>query len=302
MRVADALLARARSLGLHSLAVVGTSKNAGKSVVVASLIEALENERASSPLGICSIGRDGETIDAIESTPKPRFELRAGVFFATAEPLVPRSPACEIVAVTGERSALGRIVIARATAPVFVEIAGPPSASALRRVVCELESRAAFVLVDGAVDRIAALRGGNDAVVVAVGAASAPTIARAAEDAAALVARLRIARVDPNAETIAISGALTAARAAAFVREGERRQIVVADATQIAFGGRTFLHLSASLALRCERELHPIACTVAPLWAQGGFEPFSFARAVATATGLPAYDVYSDTHAEPQAA
>jgi hypothetical protein len=183
-----------------------------------------------------------------------------------------------------------------------VEIVGPPSAAALRRIVVELGARAAFVVIDGAVDRVAALRGGADAVVVAVGAASAPTIARAAEEAAALVARLRIARVDPADESVTIVGALTAARAAAFLRAGEMRQIVVADATQIAFGGRTFLHLSAALRLRCERELHPIACTVAPLWAQGGFEPVSFARAVAAATSLPTYDVYFDTRVEPTAA
>jgi hypothetical protein len=302
MLVAESLLARARALGLRSLAVVGTSKNAGKSVVVASLIAALSDEGDEAALGLCSIGRDGETIDAIESTPKPRFEVRAGAYFATAETLVPRSPACEIVAITAERSALGRIAIARARAPVFVEIVGPPSAAALRRIVVELGARAAFVVIDGAVDRVAALRGGADAVVVAVGAASAPTIARAAEEAAALVARLRIARVDPADESVTIVGALTAARAAAFLRAGEMRQIVVADATQIAFGGRTFLHLSAALRLRCERELHPIACTVAPLWAQGGFEPVSFARAVAAATSLPTYDVYFDTRVEPTAA
>jgi hypothetical protein len=113
MLVAESLLARARALGLRSLAVVGTSKNAGKSVVVASLIAALSDEGDEAALGLCSIGRDGETIDAIESTPKPRFEVRAGAYFATAETLVPRSPACEIVAITAERSALGRIAIAR---------------------------------------------------------------------------------------------------------------------------------------------------------------------------------------------
>jgi hypothetical protein len=302
MRVAEGLIARTRALGLRSLAVVGTSKNAGKSVVVASLIEALARDSKDESFGLCSIGRDGETIDAIESTLKPRFALRAGAYFATAEALVPRSPACEIVALTDERSALGRIAIARARAPVFVEIAGPPSANALRRIVAELEARCAFVVIDGAVDRIAALRGGYDAVVVAVGAASAPTIARAAEDAAALVARLRIARFDPTEASISVEGALTAERAAAFVRAGETRQIVVADATQIALRGRTFFHLGAALRLRCERELHPIACTVAPLWAHGGFEPAAFARAVATATGLPTYDVFFDTRAEPQVA
>ena len=55
--VAAALLARARALRAPSLAVVGTSKNAGKSVVVAALADALQREGA--PYGICSLGRDG---------------------------------------------------------------------------------------------------------------------------------------------------------------------------------------------------------------------------------------------------
>jgi hypothetical protein len=300
MPVAEALIARARAIGASSLAVVGTSKNAGKSVVVAALIDAFA--RGGAPFGLCSIGRDGETIDAIESTPKPRFFVRPGAYFATAAALVPRSPACEIVAITDERSALGPIALARAVAPAYVEIVGPPRASALRRIVVELARRAPFVVIDGAVDRVAALRGGDDAVVVAVGAASAPTIGRAAEDAAALVARLRLPLADAARERVAVTGALTSARAAAFVRDGERRQIVVADATQIAFGGRAFLQLAAHLDLRCERALHPIACTVAPLWSQRAFEPAAFARAVAEKTGLPTFDVYFGTQTLPAVA
>jgi hypothetical protein len=293
MDVAEALVARARAAGAASLAVVGTSKNAGKSVVVRAVAEALA--RAGETYGICSIGRDGEAIDAIESTPKPQFFLRPGAVFATAEALLPRSPACEILAVTSERSALGAIVIARVRATAMLQISGPPSATAVRRIVAALAARVRFVVIDGAVDRIAALRGGSDAIVVATGAASAPTIARAAEDAAALVARLRLPRADAAREAIAVTGALTAARAAHFVRKGERRQIVVDDPTQIAFGGRAFLELASQLDLRCERTLSPIACTVAPMWSQRAFEPAAFARAVAARTGLPTYDVYAGT-------
>jgi hypothetical protein len=300
MDVAEALVAGARAAGAASLAVVGTSKNAGKSVVVAAVAEALARTR--EPFGICSIGRDGEAIDAIESTPKPRFVLRPGALFATAEALVPRSPACEILAVTGERSALGAIVIARVRAVTTVEIAGPPTATAVRRVVAALAGLARFVVIDGAVDRIAALRGGRDAIVVATGAASAPTIARAAEDAAALVARLRVPQADAMRAAVRVTGALTAARAARFANEGEGRQIVVDDPTQIAFGGRAFLELAARIDLRCEHPLLPIACTVAPMWSQRAFAPAAFARAVAERTGLPAYDAYAGTQTLPGAA
>ncbi len=292
MNVAAALLAQAREIGMSSLAVVGTSKNAGKSVVVAALAEELARE--GTPFGLASLGRDGESIDALEGTPKPRFWLRVGATFATAAVLVPRSPAAEIVAVTRERCALGPIVIAASRAPGYVEIAGPPGAAALRRIVAALRKRCRFVLIDGAVDRIAALRGGQDAIVVAVGAATASTPARAADECAALVGKLRVPSSDAAHDAVAIDGALTATEAAAFVRAGERRQIVVNDPTQIAFSGRTFLELAKRLDLRCREPLHPIACSVAPQGPERAFEPCTFSREVAQRTQLPVYDVYAN--------
>jgi len=294
------LLAFARAAGARSLAVVGTSKNAGKSVTIGAVCTALE--RAAIPFGLCSIGRDGEAADVLEAHAKPRFFMRPGTLFATAATLVTRAPAVEIVALREERSALGPIVIGRVRRAGFVEIVGPPSATALRRIANALASDGRFVLVDGAVDRIAALRDGDDAIVVAVGAAGAATIEHAADDAAGLVARLRLPPADPAAPALAIDGALTAGHAAELLRAGERRQIVVRDATRVAFGGRTFLELAARLDLRCERRLHPVACTVASRSAARTFEPRAFARAVAERTGLPTLDVFAGTVTEPRAA
>lgn len=280
--------------------MVGTSKNAGKSVVIRALAEALW--RAGEAFGLCTIGRDGEAADALDGTPKPRFFLRPGTLLATPTSLVPRSPALEIVAVTPERSALGPIVLARVRAPGFVEIAGPPSSVALRRIAAALGEDGRFTLIDGAVDRIAALRDGDDAIVVATGAASAPTLGHAVDDVGALVARLRLPAYDAARPCVRVAGALTAAAAASFVRADERRQIVVRDATHVAFGGRAFTDVAARLDLRCERALRPVACTVAPLGIDRAFEPRAFARAVAERTGLPTFDVYAGTVAGPAAA
>ncbi len=290
---AAAILALAGSSGARSLVVVGTSKNAGKSVVIRALADGLA--RTGRPYGLCSIGRDGEAVDALDGGAKPRFFLRPGAVVALPAALVPRSPALEFLADSGETSALGRILVARVRAPGYVEVAGPPSASALRRVIRALEAIAGFVLVDGAVDRLAALAGGEDAVVVAVGAASAPTLALAADGAAALVARLRLPVRPPGDDVVRIAGALTAADAFELIRRGESRPIVVADATHAAFGGRTFATIAARLDLRVERAIRPVACTVAPLGRDRTFEPEAFARAVAERTGLPTFDVFAST-------
>jgi hypothetical protein len=292
MDVGAALLARARAVGASSLAVVGTSKNAGKTVTIAALCAALQGE--STSFGLCSIGRDGEAIDALDGSPKPRLDLRAGTLIATAAVLLPAHPASEVVGFSGETSALGPIVFARVRAPGRFEISGPPQANALRRIALGLHDLGAgFVLIDGAVDRIAALRGADDAIVVATGAAGAPTLSQAIDAAAALVARLQIRRPDPALEMLAIPGALSLERASNLVAQGERRQIVVTDPTRIAFGGKTFLRLAERLALRCEHPLVPVACTVASLALERSFEPAALLRGVARATGLPAYDVYA---------
>jgi hypothetical protein len=294
MDVGVRLLSLARAAGARSIAVVGTSKNAGKTVAISAVCGALEAE--GTAIGLCSIGRDGESSDALDATPKPRFFLRAGAFAATAESLVPAHPAFEVLLRSEERSALGTIVLVRARAAGHLEIAGPPSAGALRRIVRLLEARAGFVLIDGAVDRIAALRDGEDAIVVAVGTA-APTPAHAVDDVRALVARLRVPGFDSAGEMLAIDGALTATRAAELVRVGERRQIVVADPTRIAFGGRAFIALAGKLDLRCRRPLRLVACVVAPRGAERAFEPRSFLEDVARATALPTFDVYAGSEA-----
>ncbi|MBV9103667.1 MAG: hypothetical protein JO060_08750 [Candidatus Eremiobacteraeota bacterium] len=172
MHVGEALIAHARAAAKRSIVVVGTAKNVGKTVTVTAMAEALE--RRAEAFGLCSIGHDGESLDVLEGTAKPRVFLRAGAFFVTARALLPAHPATEILEMPGEDSALGPIVVARVRTAGFFEIAGPPSAAALRRMIQRLFAHGAVtVLVDGAIDRIAAVRS-EDAIVIATG----PQVAR----------------------------------------------------------------------------------------------------------------------------
>jgi hypothetical protein len=292
MDAGAALLERARSLGCDSIAVVGTGKNVGKTVAVAAVCDALE--RRCERFGLFSIGRDGESADALIGTAKPRLFLRAGALIATARSRLPAGPAVEIVAQTSERSALGSILLARVRAAGFYEISGPPTAAGVHRVSQALrDCGAPFIVIDGAVDRLAALSGGCDAVVVATGAAGGGTIEQVARDAGALVARLSVPLFDPAQPLLRIEGALSAGEARALVEAGERRQIVVRDATRIAVSGPVFSELCARLNVRCERALRPVAATVASIGPERALEPRALLQAVARATGLPTYDVYA---------
>jgi len=179
----------------------------------------------------------------------------------------------------------------------YYELIGPPSASGIRRVVGNLLELAPRVLIDGAVDRVAALAGGDDAIVVSCGAAAATTIGEAVDDVRALVVRLGTPARDAEAEIVAIDGALTPAMVSRFIREREQRTLVVRDPTQIVLTGKSALHAFEHLRIRCERPLRVIAVTVASIGRDRAFDPRAFAHAVASATGLPTFDVYTSERA-----
>lgn len=272
--------------------VVGTGKNVGKTVVVRALCE---SAWATDPaLGLTSIGRDGEAFEISDGSAKPRLFLLPGTVIATARGTLPPAPGCEILELSDLRTAAGDLLYARVRGSGYYEIAGPPTASGIRTVIDRLfELGCARVIVDGAVDRIAALAGGNDGVIVATGAASGVTLQEAVENVRALVQRLEIPMFDPARPWVKVDGALSAGAAATFTAAREQRQIVVRDPTQIVFSGNAFLGVAEHLDLRCERPLTVIAATVASIGRERYFEPRDFARRVAQATGLPTFDLYT---------
>jgi hypothetical protein len=291
MRVGYELLQLARAGGARSLFVVGTGKNVGKTVAMRAVYEAACD--AGLRTAITSIGRDGEAIDAGDSQPKPRLRLRPGTVVATASGVLPRSPASRVLELSHLQTAAGPLLYVEVAQSGFYELVGPPTASGIREAVAALARWVDFIIVDGAIDRVAALAGGDDAVIVASGAAAAGTMSEALDATSALVRRLRVPMADANEPSVRIEGALTAARTAELIASRERRQVVVRDPTQIALGGRAATHAFEHLTIRCERPLRVVAATVASIGREHSFEPGGFARAVASVTGLPTFDVYA---------
>lgn len=278
-----------------ALFVVGTGKNVGKTVTMRAIYRALI-ERGVAP-ALASIGRDGEAVDVSDAGAKPRLWLEPGTIVATARTALPLSPASEILELSTTMTAVGPLAYARVRAPAFYELIGPPTASGLRDAVQRLGTFASRVVVDGAIDRVAALAGGNDAIVIACGAAAAASIDDAIEDIRALSSRLRTPRYEPSEACVWIQGALTPSRVAELIRAKEQRAVVVRDPTQIALTGKAALAAIERLRIRCERPLHVIAATVSSEGPHRSFEPGAFVRAVAKATGLPAFDVYAGASA-----
>ena len=139
-----------------------------------------------------------------DAQPKPRLRLspgrssrrRAACFRALPRAGSSSSPIC--------RPPRARCCTRRSRTPDFTSWSGrrPPPGFAK-------PSRAArwadFVIVDGAIDRVAALAGGRDAVIVASGAAAAGTMSEAVDAASALVRRLSVPAFDRNEARCCIS-------------------------------------------------------------------------------------------------
>ncbi len=221
------------------LALVGLAKNTGKTETLAALLR--EHAAAGRPVGVTSIGRDGEEHDVIDARiEKPRVQLQAGDLVATTGALLRASGvAHERLSRTGVRTPLGEVVLARMSKPGSVEVAGPSAAADLRSVGEEmLQLGAEQALLDGAIDRRAASSPAvADGLVMATGAILGEDIddvVRATSDAVDLV-RLPATGEDGTTET---AGAASAAPGAGEA-DGEhvaleRRLVLNAEPAEIA--------------------------------------------------------------------
>ena len=281
----------ARGTGARSLIVVGTGKNVGKTVAMRAIYEAALADGVSP--GLTSIGRDGEAIDVGDAGSKPRLFLRAGTCIATARDVLPQTPAVEVLELSRLATAAGNLVYARVRGDAFYELVGPPTASGLRAAIDGLASFASQVIVDGAIDRVAALAGGEDAVIVSCGASTSGTPQESVEEVQALVMRLRVPKFDGSGTPVFIEGAFTPSMAAEAIHSAPMLTYVLEDPTQIALSGRAAIATLSKLTIRCKRPLNVIAITVASIGRANHFEPRDFAKAVAEATGLPTFDVYA---------
>lgn len=137
----------------RTVSIIGMSKNSGKTFTLNHLINEAWNKNVR--LGITSIGRDGERIDIVTETEKPRIFLQEGTFIATTTKLLELSEAVvEIIKITDFPTPLGNVVIGVVKYDGYVQISGPQTLSEMRVLVKEMiELGAELVIVDGAIDR-----------------------------------------------------------------------------------------------------------------------------------------------------
>ena len=190
--------------GARRLALVGLAKNTGKTETLTAILA--EHAASSTPVGVTSIGRDGEAHDVIDARiEKPRLNLAEGGLVATTGELLRTSGvAHERLQQTGVRTPLGEVVVARLSEPGIVEVAGPSAAADVRAVSdAMLELGAEQVLIDGAIDRRAASSPAvADGLLMATGAVLGEDIAQVVARTADAVDLVRL----PQAAEQAASG------------------------------------------------------------------------------------------------
>ena len=170
-----ALEAAVWGAGIQRVAVIGASKNAGKTTVLNALV-AIASRRGER-IGLVSVGRDGEDSDAWSGEPKPGVHVEKGTLVVTAAGrALAAGSLLRVLGEAGFRSALGPAVVCEARAPGVVELCGVPHRAAMVLAVAALQAAGAVrVAIDGAYHRQAAAHPAvADATVLALGAILAP--------------------------------------------------------------------------------------------------------------------------------
>jgi hypothetical protein len=163
--------------GIKATAIVGMTKNVGKTVTLNYLVR--EFEKAGISPGMVSAGYDGERFDRLTLKEKPRIYAPAGALVASAEACIDAADALlDTIETTALSTPLGVVKIARVKKAGLVELAGPGSVSALKELVTKMSNYGAgHILVDGAINRLASASPLlTEGTILATGAALGPTM------------------------------------------------------------------------------------------------------------------------------
>ena len=161
-----------RAGSVYTVAVMGMSKNTGKTVTVNHLLAQAAAARVT--IGVSSIGRDGEDRDHVFLIPKPPVIVWPGTIVATARATLQRTKVrFKPLGTTDIASPMGDIVIIKVLDYGAMEIAGASRGADQRKVIHQLQQcGAALLLLDGALGRSHhASPAIADGVILATGAA-----------------------------------------------------------------------------------------------------------------------------------
>lgn len=156
----------------RSLSIVGLEKNTGKTVCLNYILRRLNEMQV--PVGVTSIGVDGEQVDSVFATAKPEVTIYEGSRFITSEQHYMKRQAVSVIEhVDSRRTALGPLVTARVLVRGKVLLSGAATTGVLRSHISQLlDAGCRLAIVDGALSRLSlASPTVTDCMVLATGAA-----------------------------------------------------------------------------------------------------------------------------------
>lgn len=164
-------------LKYKSLSIVGLEKNTGKTECLNYVLKRLEH--SGKQLALTSVGIDGESMDQVTLTRKPEIELFENLIFVTSEKhFGAKQLDAEILTLSERRTALGRLVTARARSTGKVIFSGPPDSVWLRQTIDAMQNYGVnTTIVDGALSRLSpASPAVAESMILATGAAVSANI------------------------------------------------------------------------------------------------------------------------------
>lgn len=135
------------------IALIGMAKNAGKTTVLNHIIKTIASEYQ---LAITSIGFDGEELDHIYQTKKPKIEVIPGMLFATTKDALKDSTIdYDVIKELPITTAMGAVVIGVAKSIGTVQLTGPSRKLELEQLNQEFVALGAEkILLDGAFGKL----------------------------------------------------------------------------------------------------------------------------------------------------
>lgn len=174
------------------ISIIGMEKNVGKTTLLNFLIKKIGDKRV---VGLTSIGRDGEEVDVVTTTSKPRIYVYPNTIIATARDCLRNCDITgEILYTTDFSTPMGNIVLVRAVTAGYVDIAGPSFNSQIKEIL-ELMERfgSGLSIVDGALSRKgSAMSDVTEATILSTGAALSLDMGKVIDETKTTVSLLQL--------------------------------------------------------------------------------------------------------------
>ncbi len=172
----------------RTLSIVGMAKNAGKTTALNYLVEEADDE--SIRIGVTSTGRDGETVDLVTNTEKPKVYLYEDTIVSVPTSLFDFAEASlEIISMSRARTSIGELLLCRVCESGYVQIAGPVATADTKKLCMKMfDLGAELILIDGAIDRKSiASPDTSDAIILSTGAVLSRDMKKVVQDTAHIV-------------------------------------------------------------------------------------------------------------------